>query len=50
MIMIVMMMMMMIINGREKRANKNTATDNGLYNTINAIHNAYYAKQITRNS
>jgi hypothetical protein len=24
------------------------ATENGLYNTINAIHNRHYTKQITR--
>jgi len=32
----------------ERRANKNMATESGLYNTISTIYNGYYSKQITR--
>jgi hypothetical protein len=31
----------------ERRAYKNMATENGLYNTSSIIHNRYYSKQIT---
>lgn len=32
----------------ERRATKNIATENDLYNSISIIHNGHYHKQITR--
>jgi hypothetical protein len=44
-----MMMMMMMMMRLERRASKNMATENCVYNSTSTIHNGHYAKQITQN-
>jgi hypothetical protein len=44
------MMMIMLMIRYKRRAYKNMATANSVYNTTITVHNEYYSKQLTQNS